>query len=120
MPVLFRMFLVSRNFEDNCLAEKFKFIAHPDTALALGIRERPAWPVLSLVRLVVDLQRAFVAVFLDLISPRASRGSADSWYVRLSLARFFLRPSPPTSSVSPHFSGMAPLGRGPIGRTPHC
>jgi len=41
------MFLVSRNFEDKCLAEKFKFIAHPETALALGIGERPAWPVLS-------------------------------------------------------------------------
>ncbi|PYT98550.1 MAG: hypothetical protein DMG38_15040 [Acidobacteria bacterium] len=47
VPVLFRMFLVSRNFEDKCLAEKFKFIAHPETALALGIGERPAWPVLS-------------------------------------------------------------------------
>jgi len=28
VPVLVRMFLVSRNFEDKFLAEKFKFIAH--------------------------------------------------------------------------------------------
>src|SRR5439155_75198 len=59
----------------------------------------PGLSRLWLLELLTTSRVRSMQVLFDLIFSRASRGSAHSWYLKISLARIFLRPSPPTSSV---------------------
>src|SRR5215469_3430522 len=97
MPTLFREFVGFVSSENILPVEKFKSICEvPRHFCACAC----SWQLM--------VSNASLMQFLsNSIFSRGSRGSSRSWYLKRSLARIFLRPSPPNSSASLQSWGIA-------------